>query len=521
MSKQGLSDFLSSLQEAAGGSSASPDNRTVKKQKTPTSLSDPSRLGKSSSFGYTEINKFEHCARSLQKSIRTIVDEAPTLAQLNGFTSDDSLDNFAKSEAKTNPLLRLVSKLKSLYLSSQLPIFDNILDNNLEVNEANLGPDPAPKKAKKPSKKEPKGEEFDQIKGLPPLPKIKNPELRSRVYQHKSTCANKTYLKEDEIVLTHNERIEFLGDSVMNTIVTIILYSKFPTANEGELSQIRSSLVSNKVLAEFAVAYGFDKKLRCNIDEEALKTGKQKVFADVFEAYVGALVMERGYDLKEVEDWLSALMANKMAIAGKEHKKMPINKEAKTDLYSLIGTAALHPVYKVTENGNGINAPFKVQCLMEDVVLGEGEAPSLKDAGLRAAMSALKNKAMLEKYGRRRLETDRTISEIKPTDNNNNGNGSSGAESGTQFPLVADKSVLPNKFAKNEAYAYFGKNLGITPEYKIEFEEENNRYKVELRIKEVAVSVAYDASKKNAMSRAASVVLENKHLLNDIVSLVN
>ncbi|QBM89836.1 ribonuclease-3 [Metschnikowia aff. pulcherrima] len=514
MSQDGLNDFLKSLQEAATGVPSSKENRPVKKQKMTSSLLDPARLGNSASFGYTEINKFEHCARSLQKNVRTIVEEAPTMTQLTSYFTDNTLDKFAKQEAKTNPLLLLVSKLKTLYSTRQLSIFDQILENNVIVKATKSSPsEPVAKRELDELDDEP-----EIFQGLPPLPKIRSPELRLRVFQHKSTCANKTYLNDLEIVLTHNERMEFLGDSVLNTAVTFILYRRFPTANEGQMSQMRSLLVSNKVLGEFSVAYGFDKQLRCNIDEEALKLGKQKVFADVFEAYIGALAMERGYDLKEVEKWLEDLLANKIAIASKELRKLtPVDKEAKTELYSLIGSASLHPVYKVVENGNGINTPYKVHCMMEDTVIGEGEAPSLKEAGLKAAMSALLNKEMLEKYGRKRLETDRSVTEVKPA----NDGADNSAPSTSKFPLLADKSTLPNKFAKNEAYAYFGKNLGLTPEYIVVFEEDNKRFKAELKVKEAVLAVAYDASKKNAISRAAAVLLENKQLLNEIVSLVN
>lgn len=526
MPEQGLGDFLSTLKEAAVNTQAPSESRPAKKQKTTSSSRESSEPNKNVSFGYTEINKYEHCARSLQKNIRTIVDEAPTFDQLQQISTDDSIDRFAKLEAKTNPLLSLVSKLKTLYNAQKIQIFDQILENNVVITGgANKGDantkannDNQAKVAEKTLINEDLSEKEETVaNGLPPLPKINSPELYQRVFQHKSTNANKTYLNTEEIVMTNNERMEFLGDSVMNNIVTVVLFKRFPHANEGQLSQIRAQIISNKTLAEYSIAYGFDKQLVCNIHDKALQEGRQKVIADIFEAYVGALAIERGYDLKEVENWLVTLMEEKFTNAEKLLKKMqPVNKDAKTELYSLIGSASLHPVYQVTHNGNGIDTPFKVLCLMEDVVLGTGEAPSLKDAGLKAAMSALRNHNMLEKYGRKRLETDRSNSSIKP---DAPAEVSSDKSSG-KFPVVADKNVLPNKFAKNEAYAYFGKNLGLLPEYTMVYEEENKRFKAELRVKNFVVSVAYDANKKNAMSRAASVILENKQLLPEIVNYI-
>lgn len=475
-----------------------------------------------SDFGFTDINKFEHCARSLQKCLRLIVDSAPSTQQLAQLSANNSVDKFAREEIKNNELVHLVAKLKTLYDTGLLKVFDEILSNSVTLpsditSQSAIAKETQPS-ANTGSEAPSNGEDLEHTSLLPPLPKIKNAHLRARVFQHKSTSANKTYLKEKEIVLAHNERIEFLGDSVLNTVITFVLYEKFPYANEGQLSQIRSLLVNNKTLAEFSVAYGFDQTLRCNIDENLLRTGKQKVYADIFEAYIGALAMERGYDLTEIQAWLTQLMAAKISAADYEMKKSkPINKDAKTDLYSLIGTAASHPIYKVVENGNGVNVPYRVQCVMEDVLLGEGVAPGLKEAGLRAAMSALRNKPQLEIFGRRRLETDRSVSVVKQ----DTPGGSSNAQAASQFPLVADTSVYPNRFAKNEVYAYFGKYLGLAPEYSIAFETESNRYKAELKVKEFVIAVAYDASRKNAMARAAAVVLDNKQMLTEIVNCID
>ncbi|OBA22388.1 hypothetical protein METBIDRAFT_39396 [Metschnikowia bicuspidata var. bicuspidata NRRL YB-4993] len=475
-------------------------------------------MGNVAGFGYTEINKLEHCARLLQKNIRTIVSEAPTLAQLAAYESAAAVDRFTQQEARDNRLVRLVAKLKTLHAAGQLAVFDRILCDDVRVDTpAAAAGTPAPRAPQAPEKPPPDDAE-PAVEGLPALPAIRGPALRLRVFQHKSTCANKTYLNEQEIVASHNERLEFLGDSVLNTLVTYILYERFPAANEGQLSQIRSQLVSNKVLGEFAVAYGFDKKLRCNIDEDALKTGRQKVFADVFEAYVGGLATERTYDLQEVQRWLALLYAHKIAVALREMNSIcAVDKEAKTELYSMIGTASLHPVYKVITNGNGVSTPFKVHCLMEGEFMGAGEAPSLKEAGLRAAMSALSNKRLVEKYGRKRLQTDRSISEVKQDKAAPGGAG----KPAPVFPLVAGKAVFPNKFAKNEVYAYFGKNLGLAPEYIVTYEEQEKRYKAELKVNQAVLSVAYDTVRRNAITRAATVLLENKHLLHDIVSLVN
>lgn len=506
MSGAGFDDFLVSLKEAAHIESQGPS-----KKRKPSPAPEQENAAK---LGYADINKLEHCTRLLQKNIRQIIEEAPSVEKLNNIIQDSSLGTFTRQEIQGNSLLHLLAKLKTLYDKKQLPIFDEIVDNNLEVD---VHRKPADKT--KIAVVDRKQHDLDTAfvsSSLPPLPKIKDAGLRNRVFQHKSTSANKTYLDEREIVLAHNERLEFLGDSVLNTLVTMILYEEFPYANEGFLSQTRSLLVNNKTLAEFSTQYGFDQSLRCNVDEDSLRSGKQKVYADVFEAYLGALAMEKGFDLAGIKQWLKELMRHKIDEAAIEMKKLvPINKDAKTELYSLVGTASFHPTYQVVEDGNGVNIPYKVHCLMGDDILGEGAAPGLKDAGLRAAMAALKNRPLLEKYGRQRLETDRSISVIKSA-----GDEDSLSEQKSDFPFLADKSIIANKFAKNELYAYFGKQLGLTPEYSVTADPENKRYKVELRVKATVIAIAYDASKKNGMSRAATIVLENKDKMNEILNYI-
>lgn len=568
-------------------------------------------------FGYADINKLEHCARLLQKNIRQIIEDAPSVNTLRQLLSDPELNEFSRQELQGNPLIQLLAKLKTLYETGELPLFDEIVGNRLEVAPrkpadksalAELATSPSlsapagslptngltlvdhhfaqdlhlggnrggPGKRKRESGEEKNtlgahseqqsagkrteahskeitvdsasgldsgnvtsGEGGDSsVSGaggsgffgagasasadtapLPPLPPIHDPALRNRVFQHKSTSANKTYLDEQEIVLAHNERLEFLGDAVLNTLVTFILYDRLPYASEGVLSQTRAQLVNNRTLAEFLAAYGFDTALRCTVDDAALRSS-QKMYADVFEAYLGALAVERHLDMAEVERWLAELMHGRIEHAAVALLRLvPINKDAKTELYSLVGSAALHPTYKVVSNGDGVNVPYKVRCLMGEDVLGEGAAPGLRDAGLRAAMAALKNRPLLEKYGRQRWETDRCVSVVRGASKSDKDEQSVRSDSGG-FPIVADNSVLPNKFAKNELYAYFGKQLGLTPEYVSTADPDKGRYRVELRVKDAVVAVAYDTSKKNAMSRAAAVVLEHKHRMNEILNYI-
>lgn len=498
MSTKSLKDFLGTLVDAALDE---PPRKKGKHSSTSKSTSE-------ASFGYTEISKLEHSGRMLQKNIKQILEVAPTIAELDSLARGANSDDFTQGQLKSNKLVLMAAALKSKYNSQNLPIFDQILKEEIDVLKKENS---MVSEAELPKEAPPVEESTTDSGKLVPLPEIRSPTLKARVFQHKSMSANKTYLDDKEIIGRHNERLEFLGDSVLNTIVTRILYERFPYAKEGQLSRMRSTLVSNKTLAEFSQAYDFHRKLRCIIDEDQLRIGSQKVYADIFEAYIGALSMERGYDLSEVEAWLASLMNKMINKMGKElEQELPVDRNAKAELYALIGSASSHPRYVAAGNNDNSNAAFKVHCMMDDEVIGEGEAPNFRDAGLRAAKAALGNKQVIEKFSRKRAESERSTTAVRFENRSFDSSG---------FPLIATAETQPNKFAKNELYAYFGKQVGLVPSYDITKDEDG--YKAQLMVKEHVLSVASDVSKKNAQSRAATVVLQNKDKLDEFIRWVS
>jgi ribonuclease-3 len=95
----------------------------------------------------------------------------------------------------------------------------------------------------------------------------------------------------------HNERLEFLGDSVLNCAVAMLLFRSFPTLKEGELSRMRASLVRQETLAEIAIALGLGDALR--LGEGELKSGgfrRPSILADALEAIFGAVCLDAGFD---------------------------------------------------------------------------------------------------------------------------------------------------------------------------------------------------------------------------------
>ena len=95
----------------------------------------------------------------------------------------------------------------------------------------------------------------------------------------------------------HNERLEFLGDAVLELAVSLYLFEAYPSRSEGELTKLRASIVCEPSLADFAQRFGFGSMIRLGKGEEQ-SGGRQRpaMLADVFEAFVGALYVDQGFD---------------------------------------------------------------------------------------------------------------------------------------------------------------------------------------------------------------------------------
>lgn len=510
-------DFVESLNRGASASeySVAPSTKRIS-ESISTQKAKKQSVDKTVELGITDIQRIEHSYQIIKKNLRTLLDECPDQRQLNKIVVSDAIDDETKQAMLLNKSVWLASSLKSMYLDGKLPVVDSIIADGLSYSPKLAGETKAPNGTKRIAV--PTDDENIQVEGIPPLPAINDPELAARVFVHKSTTNSKSYLAMSELINSHNERLEFLGDSILNNVVTLIIFEQFPTASEGELSRIRALLINNAFLTEFSLAYGFDKKLKSNINEEDLRNGKQKIYADLFEAYIGALIIDRKYDITEIKVWLKKLMKDKLGSIARDMKGIKeVNKDAKAELYSLIGTAALHPQYEVIVEGDGSEKQFEIACTMNGEILGVGRAPSHKEAGLRAAMHALTNKPVLAKYGRLRSNTDRSVSVISSTRRLESPKVEARFNKldivDRQFPLVSDGSEVVDADARNQLYAIVTKNLGPDeiPQYQVE--EIDGSFKAKLSIRGRTLSTAMDVSKKKALNRCATLLLRNRAAL--------
>ncbi|KAK9385051.1 ribonuclease III domain-containing protein [Lipomyces mesembrius] len=233
----------------------------------------------------------------------------------------------------------------------------------------------------------------------PALPEIKNSNILKRIFLHKSLAHERH--KSSSESSQHYERLEFIGDSFINHVMSRLVYLYFPGAREGELTTLRIHLISNATLNAWAKLYGFDKKLE--VSASAAKSTNVlvdvKSIADTFEAYVAGLLHDSDDGAMIAEKWLSELAAPTIRnIKSTRMKAALVDKQAKNKLYDTIGMAKRRPEYKVLEGDE--RAGYIVSCLLDGEELGRGWATNVKDAGLRAAMDALHSPTIIAKYRR-------------------------------------------------------------------------------------------------------------------------
>ncbi|HTU68502.1 MAG TPA: ribonuclease III [Steroidobacteraceae bacterium] len=196
------------------------------------------------------------------------------------------------------------------------------------------------------------------------------------------------------VALTHrsadgpnNERLEFLGDSVLNLLLSERLYREYPAATEGDLSRLRARLVSEEPLAEVASQMQLGELLSLGSGE--LKTGgfrRQSILADAFEALCGALFLDGG---------LEALRERVMPMFEPRLAALPAPstlKDAKTRLQELLQSEGRPlPLYTVkSTSGEPHEQVFRVSCAVPHAdIETEGEGPSRRRAEQIAAQAAL------------------------------------------------------------------------------------------------------------------------------------
>lgn len=188
--------------------------------------------------------------------------------------------------------------------------------------------------------------------------------------------------------LESNERLEFLGDSVLGVIITSYLYERNPHLSEGDLTKIRASVVSEPSLAQVARKINLGRVLKLGKGEE--RTGGRKrasVLADALESLIAAIYLDGGLDkasrfvLKSLDETIGKVMNGKILRDYKTSLQEQIQKELHGEIsYSV-----------VDEKGPDHNKDFVVEVYFNEKTIGNGIGKSKKEAEQQAAKNALEN----------------------------------------------------------------------------------------------------------------------------------
>lgn len=198
---------------------------------------------------------------------------------------------------------------------------------------------------------------------------------------------HRSYLNEHrKTVSEHNERLEFLGDAVLELVVTEYLYSNY-NEPEGILTNWRSALVRTESISAAASRLGFEPHLRLSRGEKrGTERARAQILANCFEAVIGAIYLDQGYEAAKgmIEKAILSTFADILASGSWLDPKSRMQEVAQSEL-------GFTPVYKVVEEvGPDHDKIFTVAVLVEDKVYGSGRGPSKQAAQQAAAEAALK-----------------------------------------------------------------------------------------------------------------------------------
>jgi ribonuclease-3 len=213
------------------------------------------------------------------------------------------------------------------------------------------------------------------------LPKFNDPSLLRRALTHRS------FRNEyPERALEDNERLEFLGDAVLDFVTGALLYKLFPEMDEGRLTSLRAALVRTDMLADIAEQAGVDRAMLLGRGEEE-SGGRQRRanLCGAFEAVIGALYLDQS--LAAVEAYLEPLFEPIVrAIVAEE-----LDRDPKSQLQVLAqSTYGATPYYRtVSAEGPDHAKEFTVEVYVRDRVIGRGSGRSKQAAAMLAAREAL------------------------------------------------------------------------------------------------------------------------------------
>ena len=207
----------------------------------------------------------------------------------------------------------------------------------------------------------------------------------------RSALVHRSFLHEHPdqgVGLTDGERLEFLGDAILNYLAGTLLYDRFPNSGEGELTSIRAALVRTATLASFARELGLGAYIRLSKGEEINGARERDaLLADTFEALIAAIYLDQGLETAKLfvnelfEQQIEGIETHGLALDYKTRLQQRIQAERN-----------ITPRYQVVaEQGQDPRREYTIEVLAGGVRLGTGQGPSKQAAAQAAAQAALES----------------------------------------------------------------------------------------------------------------------------------
>lgn len=222
--------------------------------------------------------------------------------------------------------------------------------------------------------------EFEQLVGI----KFRDKDLLKQAFTHRS------FLNENRVAKGgHNERLEFLGDAVLELVITRFLYDEYKNKTEGDLTSIRSALVNAQTCAEVAKSLNVNDYMLLSRGE-AKDTGRarQYILANALEAIIGAVYLDQGYEVAKIfiEKYITPLTKKIV----EEELWVDAKSKFQEKAQDVVG---ITPSYKtLKEVGPDHDKKFTVGVFLGEQKVAEGEGDSKQDAEQSAARNALREK---------------------------------------------------------------------------------------------------------------------------------
>jgi ribonuclease-3 len=216
-----------------------------------------------------------------------------------------------------------------------------------------------------------------------PLPNFQNPQLLAQALTHTS------YAYEHNVAELNNQRLEFLGDAVVDFVVGEMLYHRYDQMAEGELTRRRSMLVDEKNLAKLAVQINLGEQLKLGKGTD-LSGGRRSpsILSDAFEAVIGAYYLDSGFEAvkKYIEELFSPIL---------ETTKV-VNSKSLFQQWVLGSISTNPPEYRIiAESGPAHHKHFTAEVLVDGKPYGSGSGAKKQEAEKQAAEAALRQVGLL------------------------------------------------------------------------------------------------------------------------------